>query len=52
MLYYGLIEKLSKVSIFLTSGSRVDGSMRYGKVAQSRTSVPGVGDKGVCCEHE
>jgi hypothetical protein len=31
------------VSIFVTSGIRVDGGVRYGGVVQAQTKVPGVG---------
>jgi hypothetical protein len=47
MLYYDLSERLSKMLIFLTSGIRADGDMRYGGVVQAQTKVQGVSmDKG------
>jgi hypothetical protein len=45
MLHYGLIKRLSNISISLTSGIRVSDSMRYGGVTQAWARVLGVGTK-------
>jgi hypothetical protein len=43
----GSLKRLSKVSIFLISGIRAHGSVRYGGVAQARTKSPCRRDKMV-----